>query len=41
MFGGHEEVIYRCSVRSSVIEHTNDKNEFAPYWYFIAAPGAE
>jgi hypothetical protein len=34
MFGGWEETTYRCLVCYSSIEHTNDKNEFAPFWWF-------
>ncbi len=34
MFGGWEETTYRCRECSAVIEHTNDKNEFAPFWWF-------
>jgi hypothetical protein len=33
MLGGWEETTYRCKTCSAVIEHTNDKNEFAPFWW--------
>lgn len=36
MFGGWEEFTYQCSVCGSVIEHTNDKNEFSPWWWFAS-----
>ena len=35
MFGGWEETTYRCDECGALIEHTNDKNEFAPFWYFV------
>jgi hypothetical protein len=34
MFGGWEETTYRCQTCSAVIEHTNDRNEVAPFWWF-------
>lgn len=34
IMGGWEETDYRCRVCSSTMTHTNDKNEFAPYWWF-------
>jgi hypothetical protein len=34
MFGGWEETTYKCQTCSAIIEHTNDKNEFAPFWWF-------
>lgn len=37
MFGGWEESTYQCNVCGSVIEHTNDKNEFAPWWWLVGA----
>jgi hypothetical protein len=33
MFGGWEETTYQCETCSAVIEHTNDKNEFPPFWW--------
>jgi hypothetical protein len=33
-FGGWEEKAYQCRICGSAIEHTNDKNEFAPFWWF-------
>jgi len=35
MFGGWEETTYKCRICSSVIRHTNDKNEFAQFWWFV------
>lgn len=37
MFGGWEESTYQCTVCGSVIEHTNDKNEFAPWWWLASS----
>jgi uncharacterized protein (DUF983 family) len=34
MFGGWEETTYQCRECSAIIDHTNDKNEFAPFWWF-------
>ncbi len=34
MFGGWEEMTYQCGVCGAVVEHTNDKNEFPPFWWF-------
>jgi endogenous inhibitor of DNA gyrase (YacG/DUF329 family) len=41
MFGGWEETIYRCRTCEAVIEHTNDKNEFAPFWWFAQEQGSK
>jgi hypothetical protein len=39
MFGGWEEGTYQCSICSNLIAHTSDKNDFAPFWWFVdAAP---
>jgi hypothetical protein len=38
---GHEETIYRRATCGSFIEHTNDKNEFAPFWYVVNDPAAK
>jgi len=35
MFGGWEEVTYLCKVCGSKVHHTNDKNEFPPFWIVI------
>jgi endogenous inhibitor of DNA gyrase (YacG/DUF329 family) len=35
--GGWEETTYQCSTCGSTIEYTNDRNEFAPFWYFVEA----
>jgi hypothetical protein len=37
MFGGLEEFAYRCSTCSTLIDHTNDKNEFAPWWWIASS----
>jgi len=34
MFGGWEERTYQCQTCAAIIEHTNDKNEVPPYWWF-------
>ena len=33
MFGGWEESTFQRAVCGSVIEHTNDRSEFAPWWW--------
>jgi uncharacterized protein (DUF983 family) len=38
MFGGHEEVTYKCRVCGHLIHHMHDKNDFAPFWYFVDEP---
>jgi hypothetical protein len=35
MFGGWEEMTYQCQTCRSIVHHTNDKNEVAPFWYFV------
>ena len=37
MFGGSEEATYQCGVCGALITHTNDKNDFAPFWWFVDA----
>ena len=40
MFGGFEEITYSCSTCAAIIEHTNDKNEVAPFWWFVSSQSA-
>jgi hypothetical protein len=35
MWGGHEEFDYRCEDCGTRIHHTNDKNEFTPFWWIM------
>lgn len=32
MFGGWEEYTYICKKCGATMHHTNDKNEFLPFW---------